>query len=196
MWCPGVVSRPVRDSEPQFPHLYSGTVIPTLPGPGAQTPGSVNQLSMAWVGVIFWKPFQALGRPEGWSSAWRHCLGGERCSRPCAVPVLLLAEACGTVLLPPSSFTSISLNDCSHSVSLSPHNLFLTLVLGEGRTGAGCWFFLCLIYFCRPSSGESLVHSAHPAALLSHLSSPAPLIFLLAALCPRPSSPSLTAALS
>lgn len=41
-WYPGV-SRP----EPQFPHLYSGVVIPTLPGRGAQTLGFLSQLSTA-----------------------------------------------------------------------------------------------------------------------------------------------------
>lgn len=103
----------------------------------------------------------------------------------------------GTFLPVPSSFTSFSLDDCSHSVSLSPHDLFLTLALGEGRKVAFLFSFSFVsFFFFWPSSGGQLVYSVPLAALLSHrISSPVPLIlFLPLAPCPCPLSPSLIAA--
>lgn len=61
-WDPGL-SRPVADSGPQFSHLVTGVVIPTLTGLGAQTLDSVSQLSTHG-GVIV---LRGLGWVEGWS---------------------------------------------------------------------------------------------------------------------------------
>lgn len=86
----------------------------------------------------------------------------------CAVFSSLLRPA-GTVLLVPSSLD----DGCSHSVFLSPYNLFLTSVEGEGigapGGGLSSLLFLCLFSVCQ----------AHWSVLPSWqlLTTPCPAIF-------------------
>lgn len=73
-------------------------------------------------------------------------------------------RSAGTVLPVPGS-----LDDCSHSVSLSPYGLFLTLALGEGRKGARWWF---LLFLCLPLSARPITQSCPPGSFSQPLSFP------------------------
>lgn len=159
------------DSEPQFSHQHSGVVnsYPTssgCPDPGRRELGGCPdpmpraQPSPTWTKhVIRWLPAlpaEEMQLPLS-SSHPRPGLRGRSSGSPAPSP-------------------SFSLDNCSHSVSLSPHNLFLTFD-GGGEEGPRQWYFPLL--FLHLISSPALL----PRGLACSASSQLPEALLSCPLC-------------